>query len=284
MKFEVKSGMMVVIFLIIATVLAFSIPIFGPSDEVKLILTICTFLFGIFGGFVISSRMNRFTRFRDLLTNETGYLISLYEYSKLVEEKFSQKIAKLIDNYIVEGFLYEVYEYHRKTEVSFYAIFDELRNFKPANESQKEGFAQMKWIIRDMPKDREEMYLLEEDKISILLKTTLISLTSIILFCLFYLRTEALYSALITIILSTSVVLVLFLIRDLDRLKINNYAIDYGIYFRLFDMIKKPRLYTSDSIGSGRLKFPKQGIYRYGIIQRKKGIPSYKEIKTIVKK
>lgn len=284
MKIEMKTMEIVIIFIIIASIFAFALPIFPLSEDVRLILTISTFLFGIFAGFVIASRMSRFTRFRDLLTNETGYLISLYNYSKFVDEKFSQKIAKLIDNYIMEGFLYEVYEYHRKTEASFYAIFDELRNFKPKDETQREGLNQMKWIIRDMPKDREEMYLLEEDKISVLLKTTLILLTSIILFCLFYLRTDALYSTLITIILSTSVILILFLIQDLDKLKINNYAIDYGIYFRLFDLIGKPKLYTSDSIENRRLKLPTHGIYRYGIIQRIKGIPSYKEIKTIIKK
>lgn len=284
MKFEIKSWEAVVVFIIIASILAFILPISKGSDNVKLILTVSTFLFGIFAGFVITSRMNRFTRFRDLLTNETGYLISLFQYSKITDEKFSQKIAKLIDDYIVEGFLYEVYEYHRKTEASFYALFDELRKFKPENEAQKEGITQMKWIIRDMPKDREEMYLLEEDKISNLLKVTLFLLASILLFCLFYLRIDTIYSSLITIILSTSIVLVLFLIRDLDELKISNYAVDYGLYFRLFDIINKPRLYTSDAIQNRRLKFPLHGTYRYGVIQRIKGIPSYKEMKTITRK
>jgi hypothetical protein len=284
MKIKVNSWKLAILFLIAASVIVFTLPIFNSSEDIKLILTISTFLFGIFAGFVIASRMNRFTRFRDLLTNETGFLISLYEYSKFVGGAFSKKISELIDNYVVEGFLYEVYEYHRKTEASFYAIFDEIRNFRPANEVQKEGLSQMRWIIRDMPKDREEMYLLEEDKISFLLKTTLILLTSTILFCLFYIRTSDVSSDIIAIILSTSVVLVLFLIRDLDQLKVSNYAIDYGIYFRLFDIIRKPRLYTSDAISNRRLKLPAKGSYRYGIIQRKNNVPSYKEIKTIVRK
>jgi hypothetical protein len=284
MKIEFKSLQIAIIFLIISSIASFFIPIFKPSDEVKTLLTVSTFLFGILGGFIIASRMTRFTRFRDLLTNETGYLISFYEYSKLVDEKFSRRVADLIDNYIVEGFLYEVYEYHNKTEASFYSLFNELENFKPSNENQKEALTQMKWIIRDMPKDREEMYLLEEDKISGLLNTTLVLLTSVILFCLFYLRVDALYSNFITVILSTSVVLVLTLIRDLDHLNISNYAIDYGLYFRLFDIIQKPRLYTSDAINDGKLKFPIHGTYRYGIIRRINGIPSYREIKVIKKK
>lgn len=283
MESKIRSYQIAIIFLIISSIAAFTIPVFSPPDVIKTLLTVSTFLFGILGGFVIASRMSRFTRFRDLLTNETGFLISLYQYSNLVNEKFSKKIADLIDHYIVEGFLYEVYEYHRKTEASFYAIFNELKNFKPSNENEQEALNQMKWIIRDMPKDREEMYLLEEDKISNLLNITLLLLTSVILFCFFYLRTNVFYSNLITIILSTSVVLVLVLIRDLDKLNIGDYAIDYGIYFRLFDVIEKPRLYTSDAIKSRKLKFPKHGTYRYGIIKRTKGIPSYTEIKTIKK-
>jgi membrane protein YdbS with pleckstrin-like domain len=281
---EVKLRYPIVIFLVFAVVLTFTLPFFPTSDNIKLILTATTFLFGILAGFVIASRMTRFTRFRDLLTNETGFLISLYEYSQLVEEKFSKKIAKLIDEYIVEGFLYEVYEYHHKTEASFYSIFKELKNFKPADDNQKEAVSQMKWIIRDMPKDREEMYLLEEDKLSSMLKLTLVLLTSIILFCLFYIRTEVWYSYIITIILSTSVFLILLLIKDLDRLDISNYAIDYGIYFRLWDIMEMPRLYTSDAIKGRKLKFPEHGTYRYGIIKRVKGVPFYKEIKTITNK
>jgi len=284
MESKVRSYQIIIFFLIIFGIAVFTLPIFKPSDELKTLLTVSTFLFGIFGGFVITSRMSRFTRFRDLLTNETGFLISLYQYSNLVDEKFSKKIADLIDKYIVEGFLYEVYEYHRKTEASFYAIFNELKNFKPATENQKEALSQMKWVIRDMPKDREEMYVLEEDKISKLLNVTLLLLASVILFCLFYSRVDTLYSNIITIVLSTSVILVLALIRDLDQLNVGDYAIDYGIYFRLFDIIEKPRLYTSDAIKSRKLKFPKHGTYRYGIIKRVKGIPSYTEIKTIKRK
>jgi len=281
MKIKVNSWKLTILFSFVAIILVFTLPIFNGLEQVKTVLTVSTFLFGIFAGFVIASRMNRFTRFRDLLTNETGYLISLYEYSKFVGEAFSKSIANIIDNYIVEGFLYEVYEYHRKTEASFYAIFNEIRNFKPASEVQKEGLNQMRWIIRDMPKDREEMYLLEEDKISTLLNITLVLLTFAILFCLFYIRTGELYSSIITIVLSTSVVLVLLLIRDLDQLKVSNYAIDYGLYFRLFDILGKPRLYTSDSIENRRLKFPLHETYRYGIIQRKDNTALYKEIKTI---
>ncbi len=284
MKIEVKSWEAVLIFLIIAIIAVFSLPFFPSSENISTILTISTFLFGIFAGFIIASRMSRFTRFRELLTNETGFLISLYEYSKFAGEKVSQRISKLIDDYIVDGFLYEVYGFHQKTESSFYAIFDELKNFKTTNDEQKEGLNQMRWIIRDMPKDREEMYLLEEDKISITLKSTLVLLTAVILFCLFYLRTNVWYSDLITILLSTSVVLVLFLIRDLDELNISDYAIEYGIYFRLFNIIGKPRFYTSDAIQHRKLKLPKSGTYRYGVIQRIKGVPSYKEIKTIVRK
>jgi len=285
MKKGVKSAEITIAVLVVASILAFTLPNSKGSEEVKLLLTISTFLYGIFAGFIIASRMSRFTRFRDLLTNETGFLISLYEYSKLAGEKFSKKIADIIDDYVVEGFLYEVYEYHRKTEASFYAIFDAIRDFNPVNENQREAISQMRWIIRDMPKDREEMYLLEEDKISNLLGITLILLSSVILFCLFFLRVNTIYSDIITVILPTSIILVLILIRDLDQLKISNYAIDYGIYFRLFDIIGKPKLYTSDAIENGKLKFPEFGTYRYGIIQRtKKGIPSYKQIKTIRKK
>ncbi len=276
-RVETTTGILISLFLIIIIFLV--APYYKLTDDMRTILTISTFLFGIFSGFAIASRLTRYSRYRDLLTNETGFLITLYSYSKYVDEKFCKKIADLIDNYLLESFLYEVYEFHEKTEKQFYAIFDEIG--KAESSEKKDSLNQMKALLKDMLKDREELYLLGKDRINFWLRTTLTILAGTILYNLLLIRTNAIYSFVLTALLSISVIIVLFLIHDLDKLKLYSEAISYGIYYRVFDAIKKPRLYTNESLQRG-MKLPKGISYRLAeIVREKDKEPHYKKISLI---
>ena len=278
-----SSGKGAIIALIIFAILSFVLPFqVIVLDQIFWTLSYATFLFGIFAGFVIASRLTRYTRFRDLLTNETGNLIAIYEHAKLIDERFARKTADLIDKYILEGFLYGANEYHKQTEASFYNIFREMNDITPKNPQQENALRAMMYIWREMPKDREELYLLAKDKVGILLKSILIILSGIVIFNLFYIRTDVLYSHLITVLLSTSIILVLFLIRDLDRLKLSDAAMSYGIYFRIFDLMGKPRVYTNWAVKHGYLELPKKFAYRYGLIATdSEGKNYYKKIVSV---
>jgi hypothetical protein len=266
------------IFIVLSSIL----PFYGLLEEMRIILTVTTFLFGIIAGFVIASRVTRYSRFRELLTNETGYLITLYQYSLFMDQKFQNKIKDVIDSYLIESFLYEIYEYHEKTEKMFYTIFDTIREYKPTTSQQESTLNAMKNIIKDLLKDREELYLLGKDRISFLLKSTLILLAGIMLFGLYLIRIETLYFHIITVLLSTSILMILFLVRDLDRLKLSSYVFSYGIYNRVFDAIGKLHVYTSDSSIRG-MPIPTEDEYRFGVISYKNKVPYYKEIKTVKK-
>jgi len=272
----------VLIFVFLIIIASVYLPYYSLLDEIRTFLTVSTFLFGIIAGFIIASRLSRYSRYRELLTNETGYLITLYQYAKLVDAKFAKKISERIDEYLVHGFLYEVYEYHGETEKQFNSIFSEIRNFNASNSSQSGILAQMQAMLKDMLKDREELYLLGKDRVTFWLKTTLVLLAGLILYSLFLIRTDTTYSFILTILLSTSVVIVLFLVSDLDKLKLYSLAMSYGIYFRVFDAIEKPRLYTNVSLERG-LKLPKDFSYRFGRIKRKKGKTSYEKIELVKK-
>ena len=96
-------------------------------------------------------------------------------------------------------------------------------------------------MMRDMLKDREELFLLGKDRITFWLKTTLYMLSGAILLSLFLTRSPELYSNILVILLATSVFIVLFLIDDLDKLKLYSRAISYDLYYRVFDAINKER-------------------------------------------
>ena len=141
---------------------------------------------------------------------------------------------------MLKSFQYEVYEYHEKTEPEFYNIFSQIREYHTTRKNEQME-NQMFGMMRDMLKDREELFLLGKDRITFWLKTTLYMLSGAILFSLFLTRSSALYSNILVILLATSVLIVLFLISDLDKLKLYSRAISYDLYYRVFDAINKER-------------------------------------------
>ncbi len=237
---ELNTTGQIIVGIIVIIVIALYTPFYSLTQEIRNLITAATFLFGIFAGFIIASRLTRYSRYRELLTNETGSLITLYQYAKTIDDKYAKKIADAIEKYLLKSFQYEVYEYHEKTEPEFYNIFNQIREYRTSKKNEQME-NQMFAMMRDMLKDREELFLLGKDRITFWLKTTLYMLSGAILLSLFLTRSPELYSNILVILLATSVFIVLFLIDDLDKLKLYSRAISYDLYYRVFDAINKER-------------------------------------------
>jgi len=276
---NIEEGLVIAV--IFFTILAIALPVFTPGEDINLILTVSTFLFGIFSGFFISNRWSRYSRIKTLLTNETGVLISVYILSKIIGKEFAKKIANLIDKYLIEAFLYEIYEYNEKTDELFYKFLYTVKDIRPKTIQQKEAISQIIKIMGGTPSGREETYFLEKTKLPKFMYWVIWILAAIIIFCLFYIRTGSITYSFITILLSTSVILVVLVLRDLDNLRWDEKVLAFDIYYRVYDAIGKPRVYPDISIKRGRIKPPKDMDYRLLLIEERNGRQYLKGIKTI---
>jgi hypothetical protein len=88
-------------------------------------------------------------------------------------------------------------------------------------------------------------------------------LSGIIVFCVFYIKTFTSFSILFTILLTAAIFIVLFIIRDLNNLRLKGELLAYESGQKVFDAIGKPRYYHADSIASGLVR-PKGKIFRVG--------------------
>ncbi len=273
----------IIIFVVVFSFITLLTPTFDRLIDIEIFLTVSTFLFGIFSGFFIANRWGRYSRMKTLLTNETGDLISIYKISKLIGNNFSKKISDIIDNYLIETFKYEVYEYHEKTEKFFYEIFNQIEKIKPKTHQQKEATGLIMWQLKDMPRDREELFLLGRSKMPKFMFPIIWFLAFVIIFCLFYIRISTIASSIITILLSTCVVLVILVLRDLNNLKWGERSLAFEIYHRVFDAIDKLRVYPDISIKKGRIEAPEDRDYRLGIFEEKNGKQYFKNFKMVKK-
>jgi len=258
---SIRGSVIAFILFIIATIF---IPGVGPSEHVMIILTVSTFIFAILMGYFLSGYYQRFLEIQKADTSEDAWFLSLYKTAQLQNKKFSDKIRDLIDRYYIE--IYDSYgpkDEYRTTMPFYLAIWDELRKLKSIKNSM--GFSWMLEELSNIEVHRNESSERSREKLGIGNWIILITLSSIILFCIFYLKTEAIYSQIITILLSTTLVLILLILRDLRNMMTPSGGIIPESGQEIFDVLGKPRYYNLHLAKKGWYKIQKEGTYRLGL-------------------
>lgn len=262
-----------VIALIGFCIAVFVIPGKGPSDEVTLVLTVSTFLFAILAGFFISRQSNRYDKLRDLIASEDGSWLSLYNTTKACfSTDFTNKIRELIDKYLRVTYDFNLGEYYKHNAKHITAIYDELKKSKLDEKNIKEVnvFDDLITFLATIEDKRNSGAVLASERLSKGKWTVLIILAAIITFSVFYLKTDELYSQIITILLSTVLVLVILIIRDLQNLKLGGNMIATESGQEVIETLGMPRYYHQKFIQEGTNKVPKR-IKKYRLGTHKPG-------------
>ena len=94
----------------------------------------------------------------------------------------------------------------------------------------------------------------------------LITLSGIIIFSLFYIKTSSLHSPIVTILFSTTIILVLLTLRDLQKLRLNGNMLVFESGEQVLESIGKLRYYNQRDLKKGSVKVPKHiKKYRLGL-------------------
>lgn len=93
------------------------------GGQLLTLLSVATFLYGIFIGFVMSSRHTRLNALREGLRSEDARYVSIYKLSSTFGKKIQKKIQSLIDDYLTSNIDYELPEY-RLAAPKFLKLYD----------------------------------------------------------------------------------------------------------------------------------------------------------------
>ena len=266
----IKGGFVAFIIFGIASIY---VPGIGPSDDVKLILTISTFLFAIIAGFFISRFNSRYDKMRELVATEDAYFLSLYNMSKFYGESFSKKMSEIIDKYYLISYDFELGTYYKHNAKYLDLIYEELRRlFKKIysgtnkNRPSDSPFTRMTMYMAILEDTRNKSSVLSYEKIRKGQWIILFILSSIIIFSIFYLKVPEIYSQVITVLLSTTLVLVLLILRDLQNLRLGGTNLIMESGEEVFEEIGKLRYYNKKDVDSGMANIPKHiKKYRLGL-------------------
>lgn len=263
----VKTKTIYLLSLIFFTSLLFVVPArLLPSDLGNTILTIVTFLFGLIAGFYIVVTTTDYNSVKALLSNETAGWISLFHTTKIYDPRLTKKLSARIEKLIIRAFDYELLEYTEGTTEEFeslQAFVDKL----PYRTSRSSIHQVIQTIMSTQIQYRQQLIVLGTKTLSSFSWLILFVLGSLVTSSLYAIRTGELFFDVIAVLLSSSLVLILLLIHDLDLYIWNEKTFGYDIFENALRAIGKLPYYPKESIEKGRV-IPVESVYRLGMQEK----------------
>lgn len=189
----------------------------GSNGKIETLLSVASFLFGIFVAFSIANNHSRYSKLAELLKEHDGVILFLYHISDIFGKKAKRDIQQLIDNYLIDQLDYFLRDF-RCSSGSFLRIFQYVIHIKSKNRSQEISYDNMVDLLTEGISQRKRVETLIQEPMIRFEWISILSLLSIILFCIFYLNDGGIVSVIISTLLSTSTAILLFVLRDLNDL------------------------------------------------------------------
>lgn len=226
------------------------------------ILTITTFLFGIIGGFYIVVTTTDYNSVKNILASETAGWISLHQNISIYDKQLADKFSLLVDAYVRRAFDYEIIDYAKGTHVEFEALQRMVRDIPLKNELSS-VYEKIRDVMDEIIKSRQQLTVLGTKTLSPFQWFVLFILATLLVFSLYGLRSGELFFDIVTVAISSSVVLILLLIRDLDLYIWNEKTFGYDIFENVLKSVGQLPYYPAESLEAGRVN-PSEKEYRVG--------------------
>ena len=231
--------------------------------DLNLMISIVSFLFGFFITITFSMILARIASLKDFLAAETASLVSLFQMSKSLGNKFNEKIREHVDNYTVNTLRdYTNYEVGRD---SIYRMYDDLRFVDFKTETQKQISGSFITALGNLENIREHLEYLTSGGLLWAMKFANY-LLAIILMGLLFLNRGTDFTNWLFVILSSTIIFILLVIEDYEALRIGDYTFNISNSEQLFDLIGTNRYYPRYLLK--RVNLEKGKVYRVGIYDK----------------
>ncbi len=249
--------------LIIFSIAVIYIPGVGPSNEIQNILTISTFLFAIIAGFFIARLGTRYNEVRRYIAEEDALALSIYQTSRAFGKQFVDKMREVIDKYYIAAYDKLIGNAYKENAPYFLQMWDLIIRLN--RKKNPEAYGRRLEDMTSLEKARNTSSGVQTERMGIGQWVLLFLLTGIILFSIFYLKTDSLHSQIIAVLLSTALILVLLILRDLQNFMLGGGALLDESGQEIFEFIGKKRYYNIKLIKLGVNKLSKKvKEYRVG--------------------
>lgn len=255
----------------------------GLEGNMDKILSMTTFLFAIILGFSTANRKQRLNSIRSLLRKNDAIILSIYEASKMYGDTIVNKTRLLIDKMLIAQIDYSLRDFD-KTTPELIDLFDHSYELKVKNED-KSGKDTMMSGAKELLMSQKEIIYWIKDRMMLFEWISLLILCSIILVCIYSLSDGTALSIVVLPLISTAVILLLLVIRDIDNL---SWQEDSWIWNRLIDLFNELDLppyllnvlFKNKRLNKNKLNLPKE----YRLVDYRHPYPNFEDkVVTIIK-
>lgn len=204
------------------------------NSVMETVLSVSSYLFAILLGFSIINRKERINSIRSLLRSNDATLLSIYETSKLYGDEVTKKIQKLIDDILIKQIDYRLVDIDKSTQ-ELLLLLRFCYSLKTDNSNKDEKLTMMDNCKDLLSNQKEVIYWIKDGMMFFEWISTLV-LCSIIIFCIYLLNDGSLVMFITVPFLATTLVLLLFILRDLNNLR---WQEGDWIWGRLVDLFKE---------------------------------------------
>lgn len=256
----------------------------GLNGNLEKVLSIASFLFAITLGFSIANRKQRLNSVRALLRKNDAIILSIYEASKIYGKEINKKVQTLIDNMLIRQIDYNLLDFD-KTTPELIKLFDYSYEFKPSN-TDSEGKKTMMTGCKELLSNQKEVIYWIKDRMMLFEWISMLILCAIIIVCVYSLNDGSVLLLVTTPLLSTAIVLLLYVLRDINSLR---WQEENWIWNRLIDLFEELDLppyligvlFRNHRLNRKKLNLP--NVYR--VVEYPHPYPNFDDKKvTLVKK
>ena len=259
-RFRLKVKHMLFIIIAISFLASYFFPGVEKNETIQTSITFIGILFSIIVGFFITDLYARYQAIRINAAEDSSSLTTFYSLAKILgqnkkNKKWLEKVRESINKYVLK-FMPTPWEKYDKTEPEFQAIVDSLQEIKYDTNKENETYSNILAVVSAHSTAREKLVMYGRDKLSWGEQLVIAFLGVLLLGSLFYVKDTTMTSTVFTGALASAILILLFVVRDLNNLNIGENAVSIVPYERVLDAIGKPRYYRkrepAEEIGFGK--------------------------------
>jgi ABC-type multidrug transport system fused ATPase/permease subunit len=206
-------------------------------------LTVIGLIYGLMTAFAISNAWEKFSKIRDAISCETGSLKAIFIYSKYLSDKdTSNRIKKIILDYctLVPKIEWKEYFNARETHNLFESLIDTIASIKFQDEKDSELFSEMTDELRETIASRDTQVVISQTRIPATQWLLDIFLSLIMIIGLAFLSMNNYFlSVFVVASMVSSVIFILYVVYEMDSLKIADKEVYVNPYNEVVNLINK---------------------------------------------
>jgi hypothetical protein len=253
----------------------------GYTNSYYVLVSVSTFLYGIFVGFSIYNHQTRLKEIRELLRTDDSCLLSIYRQSAVFGDNVQDEVRNRIDAYLIVQVDYKIADDFHESSNAFHYLYTYILELKPSSDKQVSIYESMLGILGSSANNRKLVGALVRQKVTRLEWASVLSLNLLIALILFIFHDNTLLSSLITSIIVVSSFIMIVVLYELNSLTWQEKEWIWIPLYNLFLDLGLLPYYPEPAIDQGRAFIPKGSKIRVCRYNRPYPDMSAKEIHIV---